>query len=211
MIGDWSRRWPSGCSSSGSSVCCGALDDTVATRVSAELMTLDARGRGGGLAHRLRTGSLAVALTLMDVIELLGVPVRAMCLGQVGAAAIGVLSVAAHRSALPSTRFSLKEPATSWQSNARDVAQLAQLHADERARFCARLAAATRRSEAQVAADLSTGAYMGAEEAQRYGIIDKIRAAPGRDPSARWPNRVLVLAPEPAPLGLLRCGDDPST
>jgi len=77
----------------------GALDEVEATRVSAELMTLDAEG---DTAVTLRIdsagGSLALALTLMDVIELLGVPVRALCMGQVGGPAIGVLSVCAHLS-----------------------------------------------------------------------------------------------------------------
>ena len=56
----------------------GALDDTVATRVSAELMTLDAEG-DGPVTLRIDSadGSVALALTVMDVIELLGVPVRA--------------------------------------------------------------------------------------------------------------------------------------
>jgi len=154
----------------------GTLDARAATRASAELMTLDAQGdEAVTLRIDCGSGSLAEALTLMDVIELLGVPVRALCLGQVGAAAIGVLSVTAERSALPSTRFSLKEPATSWQSSARDVAQLAQLRADERERFCARLAAAIAQSAQRVGDDLAKGVYLGAQEALDYGIIDEIR------------------------------------
>ena len=55
----------------------GPLDDFSVTRVSAELMTLDA---GGDEPVTLRVdcgeAQLATALTLMDVIELMGVPVR---------------------------------------------------------------------------------------------------------------------------------------
>ena len=44
-------------------------------------------------ARRLRRGAASrPALTLMDVIELMGVPVRALCLGQVGAGAVGVVA-----------------------------------------------------------------------------------------------------------------------
>ena len=91
----------------------GALDDTVANRVSAELMTLDAEG-DGPVTLRIDSadGSVALALTLMDVIELLGVPVHALCMGQVGGPAVGVLSVCTHRASMPSTRFSLREPTT---------------------------------------------------------------------------------------------------
>ena len=106
----------------------GPLDDLSVTRVSAELMTLDAEG-DEPVTLRVDCGeaALAPALTLMDVIELMGVPVRALCLGQVGSGAIGVVAVCAHRSAMPSTRFSLSEPATQLQAHVRNVAQWAEL------------------------------------------------------------------------------------
>ncbi len=72
--------WPRG------SCCCTARSTTCrSTRVSAELMTLDAEG-DEPVTLRVDCGeaALAPALTLMDVIELMGVPVRALCLGQVG-------------------------------------------------------------------------------------------------------------------------------
>jgi ATP-dependent Clp protease, protease subunit len=156
----------------------GALNDLTATRVAAELMTLDAEGDGpislrvdgsGGTA-----GSLALALTLMDVVELLGVPVQALCLGLLGAPAIGVVAVCSGRAAMPSTRFHLREPDTQMEVHARDVAQWSDLRAEERQRFCARLAAATGRAEDQLAADLAAGTFMGADEAVAYGIIDEV-------------------------------------
>ena len=74
----------------------GPLDDLSVTRVSALLMTLDAEG-DEPVTLRVDCGEagLGPALTLMDVIELMGVPVRALCLGQVGAGAIGVVAVCA--------------------------------------------------------------------------------------------------------------------
>jgi ATP-dependent Clp protease protease subunit len=165
----------------------GALDDLTATRVAAELMTLDAEGDGaislridggagpggaGGTAGA--AGSLALALTLMDVVELLGVPVRALCLGLVGAPAIGVAAVCSGRAAMPSTRFHLREPSTQSEVHARDVVQWSDLRADERRRFCARVAAAAGKSEDEVAADLTAGIYMGVDEAVAYGLIDEV-------------------------------------
>src|SRR6202012_2484747 len=85
----------------------GPLDDFSVTRVAAELMTLDAEGDGPGPLPAAGGGrALAPSLTLMDVIGLMGVPVRALCLGQVAGGAIGVVAVCSDRSALPSTRFS---------------------------------------------------------------------------------------------------------
>ena len=153
----------------------GTLDDMVATRVVAELMTLDAEGDAPvSLRIDASEGSIALALTLMDVIELLGVPVRALCLGLVGGPAVGILSVCSHRAAMPSTRFQLREPATQMDAAARHVAQWAQLRAEERQRFCDRVAAAIGKPAAVVAEDLAKGIFMGAHDALAYGLLDEI-------------------------------------
>jgi ATP-dependent Clp protease, protease subunit len=160
----------------------GPLDDRSVTRVSAELMTLDADG-DGSVTLRLDCGEagLAPALTLMDVIEVMGVPVHVLCLGQVGAGAIGVVAVCAHRSAMPSTRFSLCEPTTRHEAHVRNVSQWAELSARERRRFCERLGVATGRSVAAVEEDLARGRFLSAAEAVGYGIIDELC---GPDPAA---------------------------
>jgi ATP-dependent Clp protease protease subunit len=153
----------------------GLLDDATVTRVSAELMTLDAEG-DDPVTLRIDCGeaSLAPALTLMDVIELMGVPVRALCLGQVGGGAVGVLAVCARRAAMPSTRFSLSEPTTHMEAHVRNVAQWAELRADERRRFCERVASAVRKSAEEVGADLERGRFFGAPEAVEYGLLDEV-------------------------------------
>ena len=115
-----------------------------------------------------------LALTLMDVIELLGVPVRALCMGQLGGPAVGVLSVCHHRAAMPSTRFSWREPTTQFETRAREVEQWAQLRSEERQRFTDRVAAAVGRSAAAVADAFARGVFMGAQEAADFGLIDEI-------------------------------------
>ena len=148
-------RWHGGCWPSGWCCCHGPLDDLSVTRVSAELMTLDAEG-DDPVTLRVDCGEAALgpALTVMDVIELMGVPVRALCLGQVGGGAIGVVAVCAHRAALPSTRFALHEPTTAMEAHVRDMAQWAELRASERHRFCERLAGAAGRPAGEVEEDL---------------------------------------------------------
>lgn len=153
----------------------GPLEDATVTRVSAELMTLDAEG-DEPVTLRIDCGeaSLAPALTLMDVVELMGVPVRALCLGQVGGGAVGVLAVCAHRSAMPSTRFSLSEPTTHLEAHVRNVAQWAELRAAERQRFCDRVATAVGKAASEVGADLERGRFFGAPEAVAYGLLDEV-------------------------------------
>ena len=153
----------------------GPLDDLSVTRVSAELMTLDAEG-DEPVTLRVDCGQagLAPALTLMDVIELMGVPVRALCLGQVAAGAIGVVAVCARRSAMPSTRFSLCEPKTQHEAHVRNVAQWVELQAAERRRFCERVGAAARKPAADVERDMEHGRFLSAGEAVGYGILDEV-------------------------------------
>jgi ATP-dependent Clp protease protease subunit len=153
-------------------------------------MTLDADG-DDPVTLRVDCGEAALApsLTLMDVIELMGVPVRALCLGQVGAGAVGVVAVCAHRSALPSTRFSLREPTTSMEAHVRNVGQWAELRAGERRRFAERIAEAVGRPTATVEEDVERGRFLSAAEAVAYGLLDEVsrpdapvRRLPGSEP-----------------------------
>ena len=168
----------------------GPLDDVSVTRVAAELMTLDADG-DEPVTLRVDCGEagLGPSLTLMDVIELMGVPVRALCLGQVGGGAVGVVAVCARRAAMPSTRFSLCEPTTQMDAHVRNVAQWAEMRAAERHRFCERVAAAAGRPAEVVEEDVERGRFLTAVEAVAYGILDEVsrpdapvRRLPGSEP-----------------------------
>ncbi len=168
----------------------GPLDDLAVTRVSAELMTLDADG-DGSVTLRVDCGeaALAPALTLMDVIDLLGVPVRALCLGQVAAGAVGVVAVCARRSALPSTRFSLCEPTTRHEAHVRNVAQWAELQARRaapflRARGRRRRPVRRRRRGGPAAGALPQRGRGGRLRHRRRGVPARRRAGGGRLPAA---------------------------
>jgi ATP-dependent Clp protease protease subunit len=153
----------------------GPLDDASVARTSADLMTLDAEGdEPVSLRIDCGEGSLSLALTLMDVIELMGVPVRALCLGQVGGAAIGVLAVCPHRAAMPSTRFVLREPTTQMEVHVRNAAQWSEMRSDERRRFCARVAEAVGQPPERVEEDMTRGLLMGTSEAVSYGLLDEV-------------------------------------
>ncbi len=178
-------------------------------------MTLDADG-DDAVTLRVDCGeaALAPAMTLMDVIELMGVPVRALCLGQVGQGAVGVVAVCSHRSALPSTRFSLSEPTTQLQAHVRNVTQWAELRAAERERFCARVGAATGQDPAAVEHDLQRGRFFGADEALAYGLLDEVarpdapvRQLPGHGPAAHGVPPSALTRDRDGP-ACLRCGDD---
>jgi ATP-dependent Clp protease protease subunit len=168
------------------------LDAETTNRVAAELMTLDALGDEPiELQIDCAEGELEAALSLMDVIDLVGVPVHATARGLVGGPAVGVLAVSAHRQATQHASFRLYEPKASFTGNAQDLAHWAD-HSLERSRlFCRRLAAAVHRAEEHVEADVAAGRFLSAEEALAYGLIDEIFAARRGEP----PGRPIGFAP----------------
>ena len=140
----------------------GPLDDRSVTRVSAELMTLDADGDGSGHpAARLWRGGPGSGAHVDG---------RDRAAGCAGARAVPGAGRRRAPSAwwrsvptaprMPSTRFSLCEPTTRHEAHVRNVAQWAELHARERRRFCERVGAATGQSVAAVEEDLERGRFL---------------------------------------------------
>ncbi len=162
--------------------CRGVLDDQLAGRVSAELMTLDALGDAAvELQLDSHGASLEAAWTLIDVIDLLGVPVNIICSGRVEGAAIGVLFAGAKRTTLPHTRFGLSDPELEISGRASELAALLDHHTKRLDRLHERVALFTGRPGSEVAADFRARLSLDATEALRDRLIDEI--AGDRQPS----------------------------
>ena len=171
-----------------------ALDDAVAGRAAVELMALDGWGDEPVHLHLDSAGgSLDAALTLMDVIELLGVPVTVTCVGRAEGPAVGVVAVAARRRANPHSRFLLREPEAAFTGRARELTSWAERHQRQLEDFCRRVAEATRWTPERLAAEMRSGRYLDAEEALRHGLVDEI-AKPAADVH-RLPGRGVGFRP----------------
>ena len=109
-------------------------------------MTLDALGDGAvELQLDSEGASLEAAWTLIDVIDLLGVPVNIVCSGRVEGAAVGVLAAGERRTALPHARFRLTDPELEISGRASELGALLEHHARRLERLHERVAAATGR------------------------------------------------------------------
>jgi len=158
----------------------GRLDDALATRAAAELLSLDAGGVEPIELHvDSRDGTLEAAFMLMDTLDGLRAPVHAWCRGETGGPAVGVVAVAAHRTAAPHARFRLAQPAVRFSGSPDQVAALTRQHRDLLVRFQARLARATGRPVDDIADDMRRGRYLDAGEARDYGLIDAVGGTPG--------------------------------
>jgi ATP-dependent Clp protease protease subunit len=151
------------------------LDDPLANQVAAEFMMLDAASDDPIQLHvNSAGGTLDAALMLIDVIDLLGVPVHALCLGQAEGAAFAVFAVAARRVAHRHVKLRLCDPPAHFDGSAAEVAAWAEQHARQVDRLCERLAIAAHRPRDEIADELRHGAFFDAAQAQARGYVDEI-------------------------------------
>src|SRR5580658_5100376 len=89
----------------------GLLDDAAATRLSAQLLALDAEGDGPiRLELQNLRADLPAALAVMGVLDVVRVPVHAHASGETHGAALGVLAACPRRLAYPNASFAMSEP-----------------------------------------------------------------------------------------------------
>jgi ATP-dependent Clp protease protease subunit len=166
----------------------GALDGRAATTAAAELMSLDASGDDAVFLHvDCVGGNLEAAFTVIDTIDLLGVPVRARCVGRAEGVGAGIVAVAHHRSATPHSRFKLSVPDVALGGSASDIEANAREHQRRMESFVARVSRATGRAFEHVEADLERGRWLDADEALEYGLIDEIERPEPAAPDSERP------------------------
>lgn len=154
------------------------LDDETASRVAAELMTLDALGDDPiELWLNCGGGTFDAALAVMDVVDLAGVAVRATCLGRVDGPAVGVLAVADHRSVAPHSRVRFDAPSASLSGRVADVVHAADEFTRRQLAFCTRVAQASGQTVEWVTDALRARRTFEPLEAVRAGLADEISAA----------------------------------
>lgn len=166
----------------------GPVDSDRALAVSAELMLLDGEGDDAvQLRIEAAGGTLDGALMLMDVIDLLGVPVQATCMGRAEGAALFVLAVCPERVVGPHARLHLSEPPAVYEGF-RDVAGAAEHHRARLDQLVARLVAITGRTDVDVRDALDRGRFLSPEDALDWRLADQI-ASPEAS-IRRFPRRV---------------------
>ena len=150
----------------------GQLDDEAATRLCAQLLTLDAEGDEPIRFELQNLGAgLSAALTVMGVLDVVGVPVQARAAGQISGPALGVLAACGQRCAYPNAVFVLSEPTIEF-----DGTMMAITAREERIRTMLdalyfRLAEVTGREVDEVRGDARAHRILTAGEAQRYGLL----------------------------------------
>lgn len=161
----------------------GALDDEVGARLAAALMTLDAEG-DEAVELRLTSpgGSLDAAFSLIDTVDLLGVPVRATAVGGVFGPAAFVLALCPVRLASPSALIRLSKAPVSHRGAADDLVRAAAAEEERLNGLVERLANACGRDSDEVREDVRNSRTFTATEALEAGLIDEIYEGKRRAP-----------------------------
>lgn len=150
----------------------GVLDEPAATRLSAQLLTLDAEGDGPiRLELQNLQSDLPAALTLMGVLDVVRAEVQAYASGETAGPALGVLASCPRRLAYPNASFTLSEPRMRFSGPATAVTAHEQQARRMVDTLYYRLAEATGRDAEEISEDARRGRILTVAEAIGYGLI----------------------------------------
>ena len=152
--------------------------DYVASLICAQLLFLESQDPEKEISLYINSpgGSVTAGMAIYDTMQFVAPPVATLCIGQ--AASMGAFLLAGGakgmRYVLPNSRVMIHQPSGGFQGQVTDI----DIHAREVLRMKknlnAILAANVGKPEEQVAEDTERDYFMTAEEAVKYGIVDKI-------------------------------------
>jgi len=172
----------------------GLLDDDAASRLSAQLLTLDAEQKDPiRLELQNLRAELPATLTVMGILDVLHVPVHACVSGEISGPALGVLASCPHRSGYPNATFVLAEPRLYFGGTVTAVTASEQQMTRMLDTLYFRLADVTGREVDEIRQDARRGRSLTTGQAIGYGLIQKQETTP-RPPVAGGP-------PRPGPAG----------
>ena len=150
----------------------GILDSDAATRLSAQLLTLDAEGNEPiRLEIQNLHADLQAVLAVMGVLDTLRAPVTGQVSGEIRGAAAGLLAACQRRLAYPSAVVALSEPRMELGGTVRAVTERQQQAERMLDSLYYRLAETTGRSADEVREDFRLGRTLTVAEAIGYGLL----------------------------------------
>jgi ATP-dependent Clp protease protease subunit len=153
----------------------GEITNDKASETAAALLTLDALGdEHVELRLQAPAASWEAAGVLIDVIDILGVPVHTVALGLVGGGAVGVLAVGSHRAIAPHARLHLRHPDTAAAGRPGDISRTIEAQTSLQAEFQRLLAERTGRPVLEIEEEWGRGGYLDAPSAIALGYADAL-------------------------------------
>jgi len=156
----------------------GVVNEMTANLIVAQLLFLESENPEKDVSFYINSpgGSVSAGLAIYDTMQFIKPDVSTLCVGQ--AASMGALLLAAgtksKRYALPNSRVMIHQPMGGFQGQATDI----EIHAKEilylRQRLNEILARHTGQEMKTIERDTERDNFFGAEEATKYGLVDKV-------------------------------------
>ena len=166
----------------------GPIDDYMANIVVAQMLFLESENPEKDVALYINSpgGVVTAGLAIYDTMQFIKPDVSTICVGQ--AASMGAVLLAGgsagKRFALPHARVMIHQPLGGFQGQAADMEIHAKEMLETRERLNKILAKHTGQSVDRIKQDTDRDRFMGWEEAQRYGLIDRVLEKRGEVPLA---------------------------
>jgi ATP-dependent Clp protease protease subunit len=154
------------------------VDDDVANVVIAQLLFLEAEDPDKDVHLYINSpgGSVTAGLAIYDTMQYIGPEIKTICLGQAASMGAWLLAAGApgKRLALPNSRIMIHQPMGGTQGQASDIEIQAREILSLRERMNEILAGHTGKDVEEIARDTERDYHMTGEEAQAYGLIDRV-------------------------------------
>lgn len=159
----------------------GAIEDTVADTLVAQMMSLDADNDKDITLYINSPGGIVSGMfAIYDVMHLMNSKVNTVCVGLAASAAAFLLATASgSRAATPNARIMFHQPLGGARGQAVDIQIQAQQIVFLRERLNEILAGRTNQPLERIQKDTDRDFWLSAEEAVAYGAIDEVRARGG--------------------------------
>ncbi len=156
----------------------GPIDDHMASIVIAQLLFLQSEDSKKDISIYLNSpgGSVSSTLAIVDTMNYIKNQVSTVCVGIAASGAAIILSSGAKgkRFILPNAEVMIHQPLGGAEGQASDIEISARHILKTRENLNKMLAKNTGRTLSQIEKDVDRDFFMNAEEAKKYGIVDKI-------------------------------------
>lgn len=158
----------------------GPVDDGMAALVCAQLLFLEAENPDKEIAFYINSpgGSVSSGFAIYDAMQFVRCPISTLCMGSAYSMGSFLLMAGTpgRRMALPNASIMVHQPSGGFQGKASDIACHAEDILKTRRRLEALYAKHCGRTLEEVERTLERDHFMNAEEAQAWGIVDRVFA-----------------------------------
>jgi len=156
----------------------GEVNDSTANLVVAQMLFLESENPDKDIHFYINSpgGSVSAGMAIYDTMQFVKPDISTLCIGQAASMGAFLLTAGAHgkRFCLPNSRVMIHQPLGGFRGQASDI----EIHAKEilylKARLNEMLAKHSGKTLEDIARDTDRDNFMGAEEAVKYGLVDKV-------------------------------------